>query len=773
MEAVKVLIEAVQTFAPPPELTTSAWADEYRSVASGPFPGKWRTDRAPQSKEPMDATSDPEVEGLVVVKPTRSSGTEIINNHIGRRIHIDPCDILYVQSTDEIADKYSNEVLMKRVVHPTQVLLERISNRIRGRKASETIDRKNFPGGTLHMIGAKSPHKFTMVDYKDVIFDDVAKYEKIKSGDPLELGIGRTKGIMDRKILMVSNPGEDGKCPLQPYFLMTDQRHRYVPCPRCGAFQILKFGGKDEDYGLKWNTEEVWYICEHCHGRIEEYEKVEMDRNGEWRPHNPNPTPRWRGYKLNPFLTAWQSWRTELVARFLASKSSPDKLKTFITEYLGEWYKPQRKEGVTWKALYDRRAEFPAEVPVGVLIITIGADVQADRLEAKAIGWGREREHWVIEKKVFYGNPFEQDVWDDLDRFLQKTWRHESGIELTCTRAFIDSSDGNLTQKVYDFTTPREVRGVFSSKGESQRGKAVFSRWTAVNNKQTKLAYVGTDSGKSLLYSWLALKEPGPGYCHLPMSVEEADLKQLLSEYKDDDGVWHLKPAHRNEDLDCHNYAFGALESLKPDWDELEKNMGSDRYAYRVFTGYNPPKHLDPKIEMNPKQPIIVCVSFDRDTCTWMLAQSDGRAVKVFDDITMRGADTVRMGQQMRKRYEAQIKAGVQFLVYGPEADKSEYALLSDLGFRRQIINRNGDIRASMNAISAMLEGAQGEVRLSLHPRCTMLKKDFELCAWKEDGSDIDRASGRGYAVTALGHYIGCEFPLKLHRPNSAKRFYK
>src|SRR4030066_1437928 len=109
MEVIDVLIDAVQVFAPPPEMTTSQWADEYRYVASGPFPGKWRTDRAPQSKEPMDASSDPDVEGLVIVKPTRSSGTEIINCHIGRRIPLDPSESLYVQSHGVITAKYSNE----------------------------------------------------------------------------------------------------------------------------------------------------------------------------------------------------------------------------------------------------------------------------------------------------------------------------------------------------------------------------------------------------------------------------------------------------------------------------------------------------------------------------------------------------------------------------------------------------------------------------------------------------------------------------------------
>lgn len=774
MEASELIHEAVSVFAPPPALTTSQWADEFRYVASGPFPGKWRTDRAPQSTEPMDATSDPSIEGLVIVKPTRSSGTEIINNLIGRRIHLDPCDILYVQSTDEIADKYSNEVLMKRVVQPTPELRDRISNRIRGRKATETIDRKNYPGGTLHMIGAKSPHKFTMVDYKVVIFDDVAKYEKIKSGDPLELGIGRTKGIWDRLIVMVSNPGEDGICPLRPYFDLTDQRHRYVPCPRCGGFQIMKFGGPDTDYGLKWKDGAVWYQCEHCRGRIEEHEKTDMDRAGAWRAHNLDASPRWRGYKLNPFLTSWQPWKTELVDRWLAARSAehfdPSKVKTFITERLGDWYKPREKDKISSSELYDRREDYPADVPRGTLVITIGADVQADRVEAKAVGWGRDYEHWVVEKKVIYGNPVERAVWDDLDKFLLKTWRHEDGMEMSCSRVLIDSGDGNLTQKVYEFTTPREVRNVFSSKGENQRGKAVLSRWSAVNNKQTKLALVGTDSAKDLIYSWLALREPGPGYCHFPTSTEEGDIKQLLGEYKMD-GKWVQKLGVRNEDLDCHVYALAGLMSLKPDWDELEKNMGADSYAYRIFTGYDPARHLDPKVALNPQISVIVCVSFERDNCTWLLAQSDGKIIKVADDITMRGADTVRMGQMLRRKYETEIKAGTQFIVYGPEADRSEYALLSELGFRRQKVNKNADIRASMNAIAAVLEGTT--VKLAIHPRCVMLRKDLELCAWMDTGAGIDQASGRGHAVTSLGNYIGVEHPLRLYKMNTARKFYK
>jgi hypothetical protein len=261
---------------------------------------------------------------------------------------------------------------------------------------------------------------------------------------------------------------------------------------------------------------------------------------------------------------------------------------------------------------------------------------------------------------------------------------------------------------------------------------------------------------------------------HFPDTLDdEAHFKQLTAEYQDDRGRWQLKHGRRNEGLDIHVYAMSALQSLDPDWDELERNIGIDNYAYKVFTSYNPAKHYAPDYEIAIDKPIIICVTFSTDVCVWVLAQTDGMNVKVFDEIVLRGADTTRMGRELRKRYAAQFREGQEFIIYGPEADRSEYALLSELGLRRQRIDRKSDIKARMNAIANMLEDKDGKARLTFHPRCGMLRKDFEMCAWREDGMDIDSANGRGYAVNALGHFINCEWPLRSARPNPSRRFYK
>ena len=108
MEGIEIVIEGMGFLAPPPPLTCSQWADQYRYVASGPFPGRWSTDRTPYLREPVDCITDPAVEEIVIMKPTRVGATEgVINNALGFYMHYDPCQMLYVQTSLEEGRKYS------------------------------------------------------------------------------------------------------------------------------------------------------------------------------------------------------------------------------------------------------------------------------------------------------------------------------------------------------------------------------------------------------------------------------------------------------------------------------------------------------------------------------------------------------------------------------------------------------------------------------------------------------------------------------------------
>jgi phage terminase large subunit GpA-like protein len=64
------LEEAIRTaLKPPPRLTVSEWADQYRELSSesSAEAGKWSTSRAEYQRGMMDAISDPDIENIVLM----------------------------------------------------------------------------------------------------------------------------------------------------------------------------------------------------------------------------------------------------------------------------------------------------------------------------------------------------------------------------------------------------------------------------------------------------------------------------------------------------------------------------------------------------------------------------------------------------------------------------------------------------------------------------------------------------------------------------------
>ena len=114
MEALhRQLRVAANAVAPPPKLTVSEWADNYRRLSSeaSSEPGQWRTDRAIFQKGIMDAINDPDVREIVVMSSAQIGKTEIINNVIGYYVSQDPSPILLVMPSLEMAHAWSKDLL--------------------------------------------------------------------------------------------------------------------------------------------------------------------------------------------------------------------------------------------------------------------------------------------------------------------------------------------------------------------------------------------------------------------------------------------------------------------------------------------------------------------------------------------------------------------------------------------------------------------------------------------------------------------------------------
>lgn len=88
--------DVLSNLLPPPDITISEWADRYRylSSKSAAEPGRWKTNRAPYQREPMDAFSDEHVKKVVLMWGAQMGKTDsVILNPLGYHAKEDPCPI--------------------------------------------------------------------------------------------------------------------------------------------------------------------------------------------------------------------------------------------------------------------------------------------------------------------------------------------------------------------------------------------------------------------------------------------------------------------------------------------------------------------------------------------------------------------------------------------------------------------------------------------------------------------------------------------------------
>lgn len=582
---------AYRAFKPPEKLTLSEWADRYAflSAESSAEGGRWHT--LPYQKGIMDAITDPRVEQVTVMKSARVGYSKILNHAIAFHIHQDPCPIMLVQPTIEDAQGYSKEEIAP-MLRDTPCLKGLVSES-KAKDGANTILQKQFPGGTLSMVGANSPRGFRRVSRRVVLFDEVDGYPASAGaeGDQIKLGIRRTEYYWNRTIVAGSTPTVKDFSRVERMFLQTDQRRYFVPCPDCGHMQYLKWPN------IRWTDGDpstAGYCCESCGVIIPHSKKRWMVERGEWRATAPGNGKHvgfhiWAAYSYSPNAT-WPN----LVEEFLDAKNDAEQLKTFVNTVLGETWEDEYASKVGADSLLERAADETYQQyvpPAEVLALTIGCDVQDDRLSLSVWGWGREEEGWLIDRVKIYGSPSRPEVWKQLDEILQKPYVNEAGEEIKVLCCAIDSG-GHHTQEVYQYSRERAAMGVIAIKGMSQKGKPPLGKATKVDvdykgkalKKGAQLFPVGVDTVKSLLFGRLKHNDPGAGYLHFFPTIgtdyfEELTAEKQILRFRNGypERVWVKKSQAPNEALDEMNYAYAALHRLyqKMDrrtiWDQLER----------------------------------------------------------------------------------------------------------------------------------------------------------------------------------------------------------
>ena len=479
------------TFRSPPRLNLSEWADEkrYLSPESSGEPGKYHVDRAPYQRGIMDAISNPAVDTVVMMMASQVGKTEILNNAVGYFIDQDPSPILSVQPSLDTAKTWSKDRLAP-MLRDTPCL-HGIVKDARTRDSGNTVLHKTFPGGHITIAGANAPAGLAARPIRIVICDEVDRFPPSAGteGDPVSLAFRRTATFWNRKKLMVSTPTVKDQSRIEAAYLESDQRKYYVPCPHCGAYQILKFTQ------VKWpkgDPASAHYECIHCEHSVTDADKLRMLRNGEWRSENPESL--FVGFWLSALYSPWVSWRemaSEFATAQIAAKTGNiERLKVFVNTVLCETWQ-ERGEAPEWQNVAALRLPYQSgEVPCGVRVITCGADVHKRFIVYAVRGWGAASESWLIENGEVWGETDQPDVWNRLAGLLEKRY----GGDMLIERILIDS--GYRPDMVYAFARRFPGR-VIPTKGQQTQDRPL---------KPTKLDITRTGKtakwGTTLWHVW-------------------------------------------------------------------------------------------------------------------------------------------------------------------------------------------------------------------------------------------------------------------------------
>lgn len=602
---IKILKPFSSGIKPIPKLTVTEWANKNRflSSTSSAEPGRYSVDRTPYLREIMDRLGKTDdCQEIVFMKGSQIGATEAALNFIGYSIDMNPSIILLVMPTDE-AIKKNSRTRIKPMLEATPVLRDKIKQ-VGSKDAENTINSKSFTGGVLMMIGANSPVGLSSTPAAKIMLDEVDRFPLSagSEGSPVDLARARARTFSNKKIFLISTPTNEGESVIDVEFKDGDQRYYNVPCIHCNDLFIITFDC------LTWDGNDAATVrcaCPKCGGIHEERHKTTMLLNGKWIPTAKSNNPRKHSYHLSALYSpaGFYSWE-ELIRDFIKTKGDINKERTFVNTVLGETYKI-KGESPDFENLYNRREEYEiGKIPSDVYFLTMGADVQVDRIECEVVGWCVGRRTYSIEYHVLVGRTSDAEVWEQLREIINRHYECEDGSLMPIRLTAIDA--GFNTKKVYDFCSGFSTDKVVPVMGRDSVKDVMVSPPRAVNIskagkkiKGTKVWYLGTSLLKSELYGFLKLQvseidgvEHYPdGYCHFPQydrhyfKMLTAEEQRLTKNKKGFTVYEWVKKFERNEALDVRCYARAAayivgIDRFREDtWEKIKAQTRMFRAA--------------------------------------------------------------------------------------------------------------------------------------------------------------------------------------------------
>lgn len=511
--------DGLSEFRPPTRISTLECAERFRRfrTTEGGAMVPYDRRRTPYNIAKMEALDDPEVNLVVVVKPSRSGGTTVAENYLFKLIKFGPMgDVGWYLGSADAVKKYCD-----RVIKPMFEDHPELEVRI-GRGRSDNNDTsKRIAGHLVEWLPANDAG-FRNREFVFGVADEPDGWAKF-SETPVTQLEGRQKNLGKRaKRMVMSHPDKGWRAGVAAAWSTTSRGIFVMRCAECDRFasaHATKFWGDVPEFKLDYQRapqadpderialaeRTAGMACPHCGVLLSDEQRFAMiDEAGDngWWMHrgqrldiekgimgqiDPELRSR-RGFwdhglmlKVSPAGQLARDFEEALIKYERSGGRRVKELREVLSKLFGEIYEGQAGiEGVTSAGLR-KRATAEVKVDLGIfpaeaMFITAAVDVGAGKFDVSFRAWDLESRSWWLDRLTIRQRRWPDGVmrdirtrdriedWDVLiDSVIQRlfpiTGRAEWAMPVAAVA--IDVSDGNVTWKGREFARRCLAQGLF------------------------------------------------------------------------------------------------------------------------------------------------------------------------------------------------------------------------------------------------------------------------------------------------------------------------
>ena len=371
--------------------------------------------------------------------------------------------------------------------------------------------------------------------------------------------------IMDRRIFMTSTPTVKTGRIWREKEAADQEKHYFVPCPRCGKYielvmAQLKWPKKEEDNRSR--AARAVYVCQECGGIITDRDKGPMLRAGRWQTvRGMSRGARSAAYWISTLYSPFTRF-SEIALEKMLSKGDPERAQNFANSWGAEPWE-QAAVKTTADLVLARRTDVPEFVlPEWTRLLTGGVDVQEGSFYWTIRAWGAE----MTSQNVAHGQAL---TFAGVARMMNLPYAKASGERMLVSLALVDS--GDQTDMVYelcwqnaDWALP--CKGVAPMRGNSFQISTINKTGSRAGGMQ--LVLVDGAKYKDMIAARMR-RDNGPGSWMVHKDCDLEYAEQVTAEEKiitlsaggKPVAKWMPKSSHAaNHFLDCETYAACAAD---------------------------------------------------------------------------------------------------------------------------------------------------------------------------------------------------------------------